>query len=140
MLFEVLVCSHFYIRFLLFWFSNLIMAIITSHNEINCSRRQLRWLPTFMNSQVASVGNWRGEYSYIVFYIINFFWNLLLLRSVNTNKWIFNPTIIDAGYATVYEYYININQYLRIWKIFKIYNCWYYIHGEINDVFCNMIG
>ena len=56
-----------------------------------------------MNSGVASVDNWRGEYSYIVFCIINFFWNRLLLRSVNTNIWIFAPPIIDAGYATEYE-------------------------------------
>ena len=53
-----------------------------------------------MHSGVASVDNWRGEYSYIVFYIINFFWNPLLLKFVNTNIWIFAPPIIGAGYAT----------------------------------------
>ena len=50
------------------------------------------------SSDVASVDNWRGEDSYTVFCIINFFWNLLFLRSVNTN--IFAPPIIDAGYVT----------------------------------------
>ena len=51
-------------------------------------------------SSVARVDNWRGEYSYLVFYMINFFWNLLFSRSVNTTMRIFAPPIIDAGYAT----------------------------------------
>ena len=39
---------------------------------------------TLLASGVASVDDWRGDYSYIVFCIINFFVNLSLLRSEDT--------------------------------------------------------
>ena len=57
---------------------------------------------SIMCSGVASFDNRSCEYSYIVFYIINLFWNLLFLSSVNTTIWIFAPPIINAGYATDY--------------------------------------
>ena len=61
-------------------------------------------------SGVASVDNWRDEYSYIVFCLFNFFWNLLFLWSLNTNIWIFAPPIIDAGYATVFSVLENMTK------------------------------
>ena len=80
-----------------------------------CYYSLLRCLPSqslkkgFVTSGVASVDNWRGEYSYIIFCIINFFWNWLFLRSVNTNVWIFAPPIIDAGYASD-GYFLTLKQ------------------------------
>ena len=37
------------------------------------------------HSGIARLDNWRSEYSYIVFCLINFFWNPLFLWSLNTN-------------------------------------------------------
>ena len=98
------------------------------------------------NSSVASIDNWRGECSYIVFCLTNFFWNPLFLWSWNTNIWIFTPPIIDAGCITDYKFnpcttLTRFSWYVSVligqgfhfeWKfssirpLFKLYDLWKY--------------
>ena len=50
----------------------------------------------------SQLDNWGGHIHIFVFCVINFFWNLLFLRSGNMNIWIWAPPppINGAGYAT----------------------------------------
>ena len=89
-------------------------VLICSRNRNFCLATNRGYYRPVQSSGVASVDNWRGEYSYIVFYIINFFWNLLLLRSVNTRIWIFASPIINAGYPTGAKIWILSSNHEKI--------------------------
>jgi hypothetical protein len=82
--------------------SNILSQIIftwLSRSGLDCSCQNPNAWPERLKTQtsgVANLDNWGGggNIHIFVFCIINFFWNQLFLRSVNTNIWILPPSPI----------------------------------------------